>query len=79
MQVEHHPLVKEFPALRDKIHALKGSNDHFARLAERYEALDKQIVRAEDGIEPCADTLLENLKKQRLTLKDNLYAQLIKD
>jgi hypothetical protein len=73
MQVEHHPLISEFPEHRAKIHALKGSNDHFARLADRYEVLDKQIVRAEDGIEPCADALLENLKKQRLALKDDLY------
>ena len=73
MQVEHHPLINEFPEHRAKIHTLKTGNDHFARLADRYEVLDKQIVRAEDGIEPCAAALLENLKKQRLALKDDLY------
>jgi uncharacterized protein len=76
MNVEHHPLTQDFPQLRERLHALKLSDTHFARLAEEYEALDKRIVRAEDGIEPVADDMLETLKKLRLALKDEIYARL---
>jgi uncharacterized protein len=75
-QVPHHPLIDEFAHLRDKLHALKTSDPHFARLAHEYELLDKRIVRAEDGIEAVPDEQLETLKKQRLALKDQLYARL---
>jgi uncharacterized protein YdcH (DUF465 family) len=45
MVQDHHPLAKDFPELKDKIHALKTSNTHFARLEREYEDLDKAIVR----------------------------------
>jgi uncharacterized protein YdcH (DUF465 family) len=31
--MEHHPLIKEFPELRKKIHELKVNNNHFRKLA----------------------------------------------
>ncbi len=76
MPLQHHPLVKEFPEHRDAIHRLKMDNAHFQRLMEEYEALDKQIFRIEDGSEPSDDAHLEQLKRQRLALKDELYALL---
>lgn len=72
MSVEHHPLIAEFPQHRERLHALKA-DARFTRLGQAYEALDKQIVRLEGGIEHCGDAQLEALKKQRVALKDELY------
>ena len=74
--VEHHPLIREFPEMRERIHDLKQSDQHFARLFEDYEVADKAIVRAENGVDHLGDVELEGLKKQRLSLKDQLYARL---
>lgn len=76
MTVEHHPLVHEFPEHRDALHHLKLTDAHFARLASEYEILDKEIVRIEDDIQAASDVKLETLKKQRLQLKDQIYARL---
>lgn len=74
MTVEHHPLTKDFPDLRERIHAMKVKGDaHFGRLEKQYEDLDKQIVRVENGIERTDATALEQLKQQRVHLKDQLY------
>ncbi len=76
MNVEHHPLVHEFPELRDALHHLKLTDAHFARQVSEYETLDKEIVRIEDDIQAASDASLETLKKQRLHLKDQIYARL---
>lgn len=76
MVQDHHPLAKDFPELKDKIHALKTSNSHFARLEREYEELDKAIVRLETGVEHGSSVELEQKKQQRVTLKDELYGLL---
>lgn len=73
---EHHDLAHEFPELKEQIHNLKVSNAHFARLFEEYENLDKEIYRIEEQIENTSDTYMEDLKKKRLKVKDELYAML---
>ena len=72
MPTEHHPLIKDFPELRERIHALKGDG-HFSRLERAYEDLDKRIVRIEDRIEHTSEDELERLKVERVRLKDELY------
>ena len=74
MFVEHHPLVKEFPEHKDTIHSLKETDHHFARLFEEYHDVDKEVVRTEEDIEPAADHVIEDAKKRRLSLKDELFA-----
>lgn len=73
MQVEHHPLVLEFPEFKEAIHSLKLANAHFAKLFEEYTNTDKAINRAENGVEHLADAALETLKKVRMNLKDQLF------
>ncbi len=73
MQVEHHPLAAEFPEFKEKIHALKMTNAHFAKLFDEYHDADKAVLRAENGVEHLADAALENLKKIRINLKDQLF------
>lgn len=76
MHIEHHPLITEFPEHREAIHSLKLENAHFARLATEYEGVDKAVTRAENGEEHLGDLALEDLKRQRLSLKDQIYAML---
>ena len=72
--LENHSLVKEFPEYKEIIHALKNSDSHFTRLFDDYHHVDKEIHRIESGAENTADDYLENLKKQRLFKKDELYS-----
>ncbi|MGD9096038.1 MAG: DUF465 domain-containing protein [Chromatiales bacterium] len=73
MPLSHHPLVKEFPDHKDDIHRLKMENNYFQNLMDKYEELDKEIFRIEDGSEPTEDLIVEQLKKRRLALKDELF------
>ena len=45
--LEHHPLMKEFPEYKERMHELKLKNRHFDSLIEKYEALDKNVFRVE--------------------------------
>jgi uncharacterized protein YdcH (DUF465 family) len=77
MQVENHvSLANEFPEFKDNIHTLKMENAHFAKLFDEYNAADAEILRIESGAEHASDLDLEGIKKQRLHLKDQLYAML---
>lgn len=71
--VDNHPLARDFPELKEKIHARKRDDARFARLNDDYEALDKSIVRIEQGLEHLGSDQLETLKVQRVRLKDELY------
>jgi hypothetical protein len=73
---EHHDLTHEFPEYKERIHELKISDPHFAKLHEEYEDIDKEIYRIEQQIETPSDEYTEQLKKKRALLKDELYALL---
>ena len=75
---EKHDLIHEFPEYRDTIHTLKTSNSHFSRLFDEYHKVDHEVHRIETGVENTSDEYLEEKKKQRLHLKDELF-QLIKN
>ena len=76
MQYEHHGLIHEFPEYREEIHKLKMTNDHFRELFDEYHKLDREVFRVENNIEPRSDMTLEDLKKRRLALKDELFQML---
>ena len=76
MELQQHDLAHEFPEHKVTIHALKTSNAHFSKLFDEYHAVNREIVRIEQNIEPVTDEYAENKKKQRLLLKDQLYAML---
>lgn len=76
MNVEHHDLHHEFPEYAETIHALKIGDHRFGRLLDEYNALTAQIEELEIMDSPVADTTLEDMKKLRLKLKDELYALL---
>lgn len=72
-----HELAEEFPEHVEKIHQLKGENAHFAKLFDDYHTLNRDIHRAETNIEPTDDFHMEDMRKQRLLLKDEIYGMLI--
>lgn len=78
MQIEHHDLHHEFPEYSERIHHLKTSDAHFARLFEEYDRLDHQIRRIEMEGSLVSDAEMEALKMDRVHLKDKLYAYLKK-
>jgi uncharacterized protein YdcH (DUF465 family) len=73
MLSEKHDLVHELPEHRDTIHNLKLTNNHFARLFDEYHEVDHEVHRIETGVENTSDDYLEERKKARLHLKDELY------
>jgi hypothetical protein len=73
MLSEKHDLVHELPEHRDTIHQLKTSNNHFARLFDEYHEVDHEVRRIETGVEITSDEYLDERKKVRLNLKDELY------
>lgn len=79
MQGEHHDLIHELPEYREKIHELKVSNPHFAKLFDEYHEVDHEVHRIEQEIETPSDEYTEELKKKRLLLKDELFAMLKQD
>lgn len=71
-----HELAEEFPEFVDKMHALKGGNAHFAKLFDDYHEINRAIHRAETDIEPTDDFHMEDMRKQRMRLKDEIYGML---
>ena len=71
-----HELAEEFPEHVAKIHELKTGNAHFAKLFDEYHDLNRAVHRAETNIEPTDDFHLEEMRKQRLKLKDEIYGML---
>ena len=69
---EKHDLIHELPEHRETIHNLKMTNNHFARLFDEYHEVDHEIHRIEAGEETPSDEYVEEKKKIRLNLKDNL-------
>lgn len=76
MKIDKHDLIHELPEYREQIHALKTANQHFARLFEQYHDVDHEVRRIEEGAENTSDDYLEERKKVRLALKDEMFAML---
>ena len=76
---EKHDLIHEFPEYKDKIHELKTTDQHFARLFEEYHDLEHEVRRIEEGVETTSDEYLEERKKIKLSLKDQLFEMLKKN
>jgi uncharacterized protein YdcH (DUF465 family) len=60
---------------RDIISKLKQENAHFAKQFEKHNDLDNQL---ENKSEHLTDVEAEKLKKEKLALKDAIYAEILK-
>lgn len=71
-----HTLQDEFPSQLDKLHELKVSNAHFARLLEEYDELNDKVHRAETKVEPIEQLAEVELRKKRAHVKDEIARML---
>lgn len=67
-----------FPEYRDLITQLKHTDLHFTKLFELHNEIDQKIKNIETNVELGTDEEIETLKKEKLSLKDQLYAILAK-
>ena len=71
-----HEFAEEFPGKTQQLHDLKLNDAHFARLADDYHEVNREIHRIEAGVEPASDERTTDLRKKRMLLKDEISAML---
>ncbi len=62
---------------REEINQLKAQNAHFDKIFNEHNDLDHKVSNAENGITPLSLTEIDVLKKQKLRLKDEIYAMIM--
>ncbi|QPC98932.1 YdcH family protein [Qipengyuania soli] len=77
---QHTPneLTQIFARDRELVTRLKTEDAHFARLADEYHEVNRQVHRIEAETEAASDERFETLKKQRLALLDEITAIITK-
>ncbi len=73
---QHTPneLTEIFKRDRELMTSLKQDNGHFARLADDYHEVNREVHRIEAETEAASDERFETLKKKRLALLDEITA-----
>ena len=65
-----------FPEFQTQIAQLSSRNPHFARMLEKHGTLDSRIQNIETGRATGSPLDIEKLKKEKLHIKDQIYALL---
>lgn len=65
-----------FSEYREQIEQLRSSDKNFSRLCDKHSALDAQIEALLQRKSPSLQMEIESLKKQKLVVKEQLYAML---
>ena len=73
-----HELSEEFPDKVELMSQLKQKDAHFARLADEYHEINREVHRAETNVEPMDELAETELRKKRAALKDDIWAILSK-
>jgi uncharacterized protein YdcH (DUF465 family) len=68
-----HELAEEFPDHVTKIAELKSNDPHFSKLAETYHDVNRAIHRAETDVEPTDDAHMQQMRRERSSLKDQIW------
>ncbi len=68
-----HELAEEFPEHVQRMHDLKMNDAHFAHLFDKYHEVNRAVHRAETNVEPTDDFHMEDMRKERMRLKDEIY------
>lgn len=71
-----HELADDFPEHAERIRTLRLTDAHFAKLADAYHEVNRAVHRIETRIEPASDQREEELRKERVRLKDEIAAML---
>ncbi|MDJ0859049.1 MAG: YdcH family protein [Dinoroseobacter sp.] len=69
-----HELAEEFPDKVEVMSALKTSDAHFARLFDEYHEVNRAVHRAETRVEAISEEAEEDLRRQRMRLKDEIWS-----
>jgi uncharacterized protein YdcH (DUF465 family) len=68
-----------FHEYRDIVTELKKENAHFKKIFEQHNQLHDKLEKAEQGGVDHIDPIeIERMKKEKLSLKDQAYAMIIK-
>lgn len=67
-----HAIHEEFPNDAKRIHDLKLSNAHFARLLEEYDSVNDEVAAAETHVRPVSEDTEKQLRRRRAQLKDEI-------
>lgn len=62
---------------RDIISELKISNARFASIFDKHNDLDQKIIDAEEGRDHIEHARIEEMKREKLRLKDEAYAMIL--
>ncbi len=65
-----HDLVADFPGQAARIHQMKETDAHFARLVAEYDEVNRAVYRAETRLDPVSEDHETALRRRRATLKD---------
>lgn len=71
-----HAIHEEFPNDAQQIHALKLSDNRFARLLEDYDSINDEVAAAESRHTPMSEEAESELRKKRAALKDEIARML---
>jgi uncharacterized protein YdcH (DUF465 family) len=77
MHIDHHDLYTEFPDMREAIAVLKDESGYFSNLFGHYNRLTGKVEDLEEHDMPVADFTIEDMKKARARLKDEIYQLLL--
>lgn len=78
MRVPNQNLTDSFPELKEAFHHLKITDEHFQHTLAKYEELDTTVHKVDHLQEVMSELELEQVKKARVLLKDELYQIMIK-
>ena len=70
---QNHDVYHEFPEYKEQIEKLRTSDLAFSKLFDEYTALNREVIRIEQLVEPRSHEFHEVLKKKRLMAKDRIY------
>ena len=71
-----HELASDFPEYAETISTRRQTDAHFARLADEYHSINREVHRAETDVEPASDDHLTEMRRKRIALKDEIYGLL---
>ena len=74
MQILPHDLDHEFPEFSPVMHQLRLRDPRLGNLFERYDKVNGTIVDIEENEKLFQDGEFEQMKKERLRIKDQIYA-----
>ena len=73
-----HELADDFPDKVTEIHSLKVSDEHFAKLADAYHKVNRAVHRAEIGVDALSEQAEQQIRRERMKLKDEIARILAK-